>query len=458
MTEIVEIPLWLFVLILLFAAVTALSHFLLPSVRWFFRRRFERAVKRLNTKLSRPIEPFKLARRYDMVQRLVYTPEVTQAIVDHAAENNVPENVAFQKAKTYAREIVPSFSAFAYFSFAIRLARWLANSLYEVRTEESHDVRLADLPKDATVIFIMNHRSNMDYVLAIYLAAHASTLSYAVGEWARVWPVSALIKSVGAYFIRRRSRGPLYRKVLARYVKMATDGGVTQAIFPEGGLTLDGKLRPPKLGLLTYVMGAYQPEGRDILFVPVAVNYDRVLEDRVLIAADKRGDRRFGGKVTVVFKFIMRKIWRAVSGRPLRFGTAAVSFGEPISLRSYAQMPEPEQLAADLMAGVAELMPVLDMPLLCRAMLKLNGAMTKDQLISGVEAEMRACSAIKGPVEPTRAAQSVENALTSISERNILENRGSEWVVKPKQEALLRFYSNSIDHFFRDEPPERGEL
>ena len=55
MTQIVEIPLWLFVLILLFAAVTALSHFLLPSVRWFFRRRLERAVKKLNTRLTRPI-------------------------------------------------------------------------------------------------------------------------------------------------------------------------------------------------------------------------------------------------------------------------------------------------------------------------------------------------------------------------------------------------------------------
>ena len=49
MTQTVQLPLWLFILILLFAAVTALSHFLLPSVRWFFRRRLERAVARLNT-------------------------------------------------------------------------------------------------------------------------------------------------------------------------------------------------------------------------------------------------------------------------------------------------------------------------------------------------------------------------------------------------------------------------
>lgn len=82
MTATVELPVWLFVLILLFAGVTFASHFLFPSVRWFFRRRLERAVAKLNQRLARPIEPFKLARRHDMIQRLIYDPEVNAAIID----------------------------------------------------------------------------------------------------------------------------------------------------------------------------------------------------------------------------------------------------------------------------------------------------------------------------------------------------------------------------------------
>ncbi len=171
MTQTIELPIWLFVVILLFATVTALSHFLLPSVRWFFRLRLERAVARLNKRLTRPIEPFKLARRHDMIQRLIYDPQVSQAIADHAREEGIPENVAFQKARRYAREIVPSFSAFAYFSFGIRLARFLANTLYEVRTGKDNAAVIEAIPGDATVIFVMNHRSNMDYVLVTYLAA-----------------------------------------------------------------------------------------------------------------------------------------------------------------------------------------------------------------------------------------------------------------------------------------------
>ena len=69
MTRTVELPLWALVLILAFAAVTFASHFLFPSVRWFFRRRMERAVTELNKRLDRPIQPFKLARRHDMIQR-----------------------------------------------------------------------------------------------------------------------------------------------------------------------------------------------------------------------------------------------------------------------------------------------------------------------------------------------------------------------------------------------------
>jgi glycerol-3-phosphate O-acyltransferase len=56
----VELPLWLLILILLFAAVTFASHFLFPSVRWFLRRRAERLVSELNKRLDRPIQPFKL--------------------------------------------------------------------------------------------------------------------------------------------------------------------------------------------------------------------------------------------------------------------------------------------------------------------------------------------------------------------------------------------------------------
>jgi len=198
MTAPVTLPLWLFVLILLFAGVTFASHFLFPSVRWFLRRRLERAVEELNKRLKRPIQPFKLANRTDTIRRLIYDPEVAQAIADHARDNKIREDVAFQKAERYAREIVPGFSAFTYFGFAIRAARLLSQSLYRVRLVHANDPALEAIPEDATVIFVMNHRSNMDYVLVTWLVAERSALAYAVGEWARVWPLRSLVRAMGA--------------------------------------------------------------------------------------------------------------------------------------------------------------------------------------------------------------------------------------------------------------------
>lgn len=421
MFQTVEIPLWLLVLILLFAAVTFASHFLFPSVRWYFRRRMERAVKRLNQRLARPIEPFKLARRHDMIQRLIYDPDVVEAVTEHAAEEGVPEAVAFQRARRYAGEIVPSFSAGLYFGLAIRVTRWLSQTLYDVRLDEANRPEIEAIAPDATVVFVMNHRSNMDYMLVTHLVADRSALSYAVGEWARVWPLSWLIRAMGAYFIRRRSRNPLYRRVLARYVRLATQGGVTQAMFPEGGLSLDGGLAPPKLGLLKYITeGAGD---RDVVFVPVALNYDRVFEDRVLIAAQQRGDRKFGAQIGVVMGFILRLFGLWLTRRYRRFGVAEVKYGHPLSLKAFTGTTE--ELADALMSRIGEAVPVTAVPLIAQAVLA-------------------------GPKKPAELAQidGVERGLRILSRRHLIQQKDGVWAANPKETHVLAYYARSVAHHF----------
>lgn len=457
MTQTITLPLWLFILIMLFAAVTAASHLLFPSVRWFFRRRLEKAVAQLNTRLTRPIEPFKLARRHDMIQRLIYDPEVTREIVAYAEQNGVPENVAFEKAKDYAREIVPSFSAFAYFSFGIRVAKLLANSVYRIETADSNDATLANIPRDATVVFIMNHRSNMDYVLVTYLAARSSALSYAVGEWARVWPLSRLIKSMGAYFIRRRSRGALYRKVLARYVQLAIAGGVTQAIYPEGGLSLDGRLQPPKMGLLAYVVEGFdRASTRDVVFIPVAINYDRVLEDRVLIAAHERGDRRFGARITVIVRFILRKLWQRLRGQDTRFGVAAVAFGEPVSLRSAAE-DGVENLSRHLMTRIEDAMPVPAVPLVAHVLLQ-DELLDTDGVTGAVRSLLDRVPEQNRVVKSATLQEEVQQAIHRMLKRGLIFSHEGQWRIAENQSKVLRFYANSVAHFTEEDAAPAAQI
>ena len=461
MSATVTLPLWLVVLALLLAAIAALDRILAPSVRWFFRRRMERVVARLNKRLVRPIEPFKLMQRQDMIVRLSYDPQVMQAVVEHAHETGVPESVAFQQARAYAREIVPSFSATVYFGVAIKLARWLSRLLYRVRLGHFDEAVMSAIDPKATVVFVMNHRSNMDYVLVTYLASDRSALSYAVGEWARIWPISRLIRAMGAYFIRRKSRNPLYRRVLARYVQMATAEGVTQAIFPEGGLSLDGRVGPAKLGLLNYIVTGFEPGlGRDVIFIPVALNYDRVMEDRVLIGAHQTGERRFRARIGSILMFFGKHLWQKLRGRFQKFGYAAVSFGSPMSLASLMKDDpalQTEALGALLMARITALVPVLPVPLVSAVLLMAPGPLSHEALTERAIAllnRLRAAGAyLHLPQGQDRIA--VAFGLQILTLRRLIDVEGGLVAAKPEEAAVLAFYAASILQLL---PEENGGL
>ena len=205
----------------------------------------------------------------------------------------MPREVVHQIVERYAREIVPAFNAYFYFRIGAWLSRNVSRLLYRVRIGYSDEAGLAAVPPNATVVFVMNHRSNMDYILAAHLAAEQAALSYAVGEWARIWPLQQMIRAMGAYFVRRGSGNELYRRVLERYIALATEAGVTQAVYPEGGLTRDGRMREPKFGVLEYMLRGFSLDGdRDLVFVPLGLNYDRVLEDRTQLLAGNAQRKR----------------------------------------------------------------------------------------------------------------------------------------------------------------------
>ena len=442
----VEIPLWLLILILLFAGVTFASHFLFPSVRWFFRRRAERIVDELNKRLERPIQPFKLARRTDMIQRLIYDPAVAEAVTDHARETGVREDVAFEEARRYAREIVPAFSASAYFGFATRAARWLSTRLFDVRLGHYDPEQLREIDAEATVVFVMNHRSNLDYVLVTHLVADQSALSYAVGEWARFWPLRSLIRALGGYFIRRRARTALYSRVLARYVQLATRAGVIQAIFPEGVLSQTGRIGAPKLGLLRYIAGSWSPEGRDIVFVPVALNYDRVLEDRILTDAHARGVQQFRGTVPSSVAFSARYVWRRIRGRAQKFGAAGVSFGAPLGLAEWGSPDDLAGLAGELMGRITRVTPILPVPLLASVLAEADGPVLREALFARMQARLCALDALGAVLlgEEAGPEASFARALEHLSGREIVVDGPEGVVVGPEGQALIAFYAASV--------------
>jgi glycerol-3-phosphate O-acyltransferase len=465
----ITIPLWQFVLLAVLAMVVVLKQFLFPSVRWFFRKRINRAINELNQRLNTQINPFQLTKRQILLDRLTNDPQVLTYVQAHSINQRIPYEVLMESVQKYAREIVPSFNAYVYHRIGYWISKKIAQALYRVRVRVKGQQHLKNIDKDATVVYVMNHRSNMDYILVAFLIAEKMTLSYAVGEWAKVWPLQGLVKSMGAYFVRRNSKNPLYRKVLERYIAMATNEGVCQAVFPEGGLTRDGAIRPPKLGFLDYMLRNYNHKlDRDIVFVPVGINYDRVLEDRTLLRLlpPKKPQKSRWFMIKTIYKLWSHHMKLVSQKKWKKFGYASVSFAEPVSAKAYCLANntdftklETEQrfeivskFADSLMLDIEKTVPVV--PLVLMASVFLN---YKDTIISKTQAK-EAARALMNRIEAKGAnivfpyknkAHNLDASIEMLSIRHLIKVEGEFCSVPDESIQLLTYYENSIKYWLK---------
>ena len=464
MNATVSLPAWAFALLALLAGWAMLDRLLRPAMRAVLRRRANRVIDELNARLPVRLPPFKMTKREVLVDQLRFDPRVLEAAEAYARETGQPRELVQKRIEKDAREIVPAFNAWVYFRAGYAIARAVARSLYRVRLGTADDAGLRAIPEGSTVVFVMNHRSNMDYFLLSYLAAEKTALSYAVGEWARIWPIQGFLRATGAYFVRRDSKDPLYRRVLERWVAMATANGVPQAVYPEGGLSKDGALRPPKLGLLDYMLRGFDPKGpRDLVFIPVGVNYDRVLEDRTLLLdrSPAQGKASAGDTLAETLRFLRRNARLLLANEWHRFGYACVSFGSPVSTRDWlakkaldlgtasreARFAAVEDLANDLMARIARVIPVLPVSLVASVLADApDRAWSELELKSEVLARWRALEAGGAHVYIPRGDQdyAVSVGLRMLSLRHLVVSESGVHRPVPEEIPLLRYYANAI--------------
>ncbi|MEW6689235.1 MAG: 1-acyl-sn-glycerol-3-phosphate acyltransferase [Pseudomonadota bacterium] len=466
MGEVVAVPLWLLVLLAALALWAAYDKLLAPSLRWFVANRANLVIDEVQRRLRIGIRPFQRTRRQALIDRLLTDPKVQKAAEQHSERMGVPILASLEMVEHYAREIVPAFNAYLYFRIGYWLGRKVAQTLYRVRLGYIDSEGLSKVESNATVVFVMNHRSNMDYVLAGYLAADQTALSYAVGEWARIWPLSALIRAMGAYFVRRNSRDELYRRVLERYIAMATEAGVPQAVFPEGGLTRDGRMREPRLGVLDYMLRGFRLGGeRDLVFVPLGLNYDRVLEDRTLLLSADPGAKR-PGRLAALWRtlaFVLRNLRLMLRNEWFRFGYACVNFGSPISMRAYCRgrgidfkelsgeerKREVAALGRHLIETVGKIVPVVPVPLIASVLLEAEDKPVSElELKSAVERLIEKLEARGAHVYIPRKDldYAITVGLRMLTLRRLVENRDGLYSARPEEAALLRYYANSIAH------------
>ena len=444
------------------------------------------ALRALHRSRSR-IDRFKLTKKAFIRETLLADEAIAQAVREHAAENSMDEGKAWSRVEQYIDEIVPFFNILTYYKIGLVVSRVLLNFFYKVSAEYAGRSSQGALPRDAIVIYLMNHRSNADYVLVGYVLSGQVAISYAVGEWARTFPLEYIFKSFGAYFIRRKYREKLYHTVLERYVQLITRNGVTQGIFLEGGLSRDGKLGKAKIGLLDYVLGvAREPSLRRRLYVvPVAINYDRVLEDRSLLReldareGRKRPPRR--AQLGEVLRYVWWNMARLVARRWRRYGRASVVIGEPFPLAPWLEQQERETgglfaidraerlarvqtLSDSVLERIAAIIPVTPVTLACAAIQSFDGDFISHEQLIARMGEMRDVLRElnarvihrEGSVE-----EIFDRAWRMLKMRRILVRVGAGYSVMPGNRPLVSYYANSISHLlgpFAEGVRERDQL
>jgi glycerol-3-phosphate O-acyltransferase len=434
-------------------------------VRWWTGRVAVRTVHQFRTHINR----FKLTSRRYVRESILADDAIARAVREHATANALTDDQVWRIVRTYIDEIVPYFNILMYYRVGYTGSRVLLNLLYRVRVDRVDAGALRALPKESVVVYLFNHRSNADYVLAGYALAGHVTISYAVGEWARVFPLEHLFKSFGAYFIRRRFREPLYHAVLERYVQLITRNGVTQGIFPEGGLSRDGRMRPTKIGLLDYILGVAREQGmaERMHIVPVALNYDRVLEDRQLLAELVHGGPVRRGALRSLVGVVRYVVWsagRMLTRRWKRYGSAAVTIGAPIPIadwltarddagRTLLELPREERLprvqafADRAMEEVARLIPVTAVPLVCAALQTFPAEfVVRDALLDRIDALRDVLNDVNARViNAERIEDVLDRACAMLRLRHAIVESGDGYTVLPRGRELISYYANSIE-------------
>jgi glycerol-3-phosphate O-acyltransferase len=453
----------------------------------------KRHARRLQHSRRIRIDRFKLKRRHAEIDLEVFgSREVVDAVREYAKANHVTIEDATKQARAYLGEIVPKFNLLAYYRIGAPLASAIMHFLYRVVVERNPPREFNERARKGTVVYIINHRSNADYVLVAHMLFKFISLSYAVGEWARVWPLNHVFKWFGAYFVRRRYREPLYHAVLSTFVQTITKNGVTQGIFIEGGLSRDGAFLKPKLGMLDYIVSAKRdPQFTDPLFIiPTAINYDRVLEDRnlteELIGKEDRSTKV--EKLNTTLGFLFKNFFRSLLRRFKRYGYAIVTFGAPIEVDEIIRRdpalvaatfeerkPALQRLADAVMTEISSAIPITPVPLVARILAE-RSPRTDAEIESAIgEARQRWSDRVrllreKTPEEIWRAARNVlelRRLIRPVEQwRSDLFDAGGgvpvledAWQWNPDELLLRDYYANSLltfDEVLRRGWPERA--
>jgi len=338
---------------------------------------------------------------------------------------------------------------------------------------EVDEVGLEKAMKVATrtpVVLVPSHKSHVDYLVmsfVLWQRGYSAPL-VAAGANLSFFPLGTFLRRCGGFFLRRSFRDDkIYTAAFKAYLKKLVQDGIMHEFFPEGGRSRNGKLLAPKMGLFSWLVDAVLEGVReDLHFIPIAIDYERVVE-LSSYSAELKGKTKKNediGRLLASSKVLTK-----------RYGSIHLRFGNPISLATLMQEHNLQRsnikgeqkstlvqsLASKVMHAIAQATTITPHALLATALL----AHRKRGLLGDEIAEKIGClrllaahmgaplsaslgnapssPCVLGPIEETLHRFVAEKTVRRIQTEN-----NTIFQVQEEKRLELSFNKNSLLHWF----------
>lgn len=276
-----------------------------------------------------------------LVEEIVRMPRVRKVIEELAGEGAREKFIVEARARAMLREMAAAMEPDVIKLFGTFM-EGVFHRIYEgLEIDKAGIERIREAARHGTVILLPSHKSHVDYLFVSYVLWRNDITPplIAAGDNLAFFPMGSLFRRAGAFFIRRKiANDRLYGAILDAYVHKIVKEGYSIEFFLEGGRSRTGKLLPPKLGLLSMVVdAAYEVTGKPVVFVPISIGYERVVESKSYVKELSGGEKE-GESVTAVI--------RAARVLVERYGRLNLQVGELLTIDRIRKDVEASQASA----------------------------------------------------------------------------------------------------------------
>ena len=399
----------------------------------------------------------------ETMEKVLFHKNIIDTIGEMKESNEGSEKRLRQKAYKYFTEIAADFSI-VYIKYFKKILFMIFNRIFDgVSYKEEDFVKLKEASQKGPLILMPSHKSHMDYLIISSVFYHNMIIPPHIlaGSNLTFFPMGKIFRRSGAFFMRRSFKGlKLYAIVFKQYIKTLISEGYSFEFFIEGGRSRTGKMLFPKMGILKYLIESID-EGynKDLMFVPVTINYDRILEEnsyhKELKGRTKKNESTSG----------FMKSWRLLKRK---YGKVYLEINDPISFQDLkANLGETDDITTSVGTHIArkinEVMIVTPFALSTSAMLSFfERGFTKEMLFDRVEKlhdyllatnaympeDLKEKSNLEKNLNYVIEAYSDDDIIERVEDESNEDTNQNLFSLNEDDRIRIGFYRNSIIHLF----------